>query len=55
MEEYELIYFKQLDKMRRSGQLLTPEIMQGFVDMMHRIHLKIVRNLTNKKMRTIYT
>ena len=53
--EYQLIYFRHLDKMRRSRQLISSDLLKSFVDIVYRIHLKIIKNATNKKMRTIYT
>lgn len=55
VSEYEILYFKEIDKIRKYHDFGNQKILANLVDIFYQIHLKIIKTATNKKLRTIYT
>jgi len=54
LTEYETIYFREIDNIRKTHDFSFSQTLRDFVDMLYKIHLKLIKNIS-KKANTIYT
>jgi len=52
--EYEAIYFRELDRIRKTHDFSNAQTLKDMVDMLYKIHLKLIKNISKKAI-TRYT